>query len=269
MVTFKLSDLIHSIEIQYHNGKGVQLLKEDFDSLDPKPRTVSNIKYGRCYELLVFDNKQTLYYTEIHLLRDLEIYIDIPFQFYTNTRSRIFANANEKLLYIKVNYEILKINHGHNCRKYSDAYSGSYDQCKVSDMERKIQAKFNCSIPSMKSQPENLCKGPVTKNASQVFYEYFKSESTKCPQTCTKMTPIIGMPKHKAARGRGGKARLYFDNIVKVTEDFVSYDILRLVEISIKYKHLNNKCCFQHGCRDWRLLWSSYWILSFGLCTVV
>ena len=55
MVTFKLSDLIHSIEIQYHNGKGVQLLKEDFDSLDPKPRTVSNIKYGRCYELLVFD----------------------------------------------------------------------------------------------------------------------------------------------------------------------------------------------------------------------
>ena len=96
-------------------------------------------------------------------------------------------------------------------------------------MEEKIQAKFNCSIPSMKSQAENLCKGPVTKNASQVFYEYFKSESTKCPQTCTKMTPIFGMPKHKAARGRGGKARLYFDNIVKVTEDFVSYDILRLV----------------------------------------
>ena len=227
-VTFELSDLIHSIEIQYHNGKVVRWLKEDFDSLDPKPKTVSNIKYGRCYELEVFTYNQTLYYTEIHLLRDLEIYIDIPFQFYTNTRSRIFANVDEKL-YIKVSFEILKINHGHNCRKYSDSYSGSYDHCKESDMEEKIQAKFNCSIPSMKSQAENLCKGPVTKNASQVFYEYFKSESTKCPQTCTKMTPIFGMPKHKAARGRGGKARLYFDNIVKVTEDFVSYDILRLV----------------------------------------
>ena len=156
-MTFELSDLIHSIEIQYHNGKGVRWLKEDFDSLDPKPKTVSNIKYGRCYELEVFTYNQTLYYTEIHLLRDLEIYIDIPFQFYTNTRSRIFANVNEKL-YIKVSFEILKINHGHNCRKYSDSYSGSYDHCKESDMEDTLTTNFRyLRLGDLNLEPATLC----------------------------------------------------------------------------------------------------------------
>ena len=85
-VTYNLTDLINSIKIGYKSGKMVDLFKEDFDSF--KPVTISNIKYGRCYDLILFDNvDDDLYYVKFQLVRDLEIYVDIPHHFYTNTRS--------------------------------------------------------------------------------------------------------------------------------------------------------------------------------------
>ena len=56
-MTYNLSDLINSIEIRYQNGDSMTVLSEDFDTLDPEPRTITNQKYGRCYELMLFNNK--------------------------------------------------------------------------------------------------------------------------------------------------------------------------------------------------------------------
>ena len=42
------------------------------------------------------------------------------------------------------------------------------------------------------------------------------------------MVTILGMPKYyRPESGTAGIARLYVNNIVKVTEDFISYDLLR------------------------------------------
>ena len=42
------------------------------------------------------------------------------------------------------------------------------------------------------------------------------------------MITTFGMPKQENVENvEKSKARLYFDNTVKVTEDFVSYDLLR------------------------------------------
>ena len=43
------------------------------------------------------------------------------------------------------------------------------------------------------------------------------------------MIPVLGMPKQLKEDDDGGTAtaKLYFDSIVKVTEDFISYDLLR------------------------------------------
>ena len=51
---------------------------------------------------------------------------------------------------------------------------------------------------------------------------------TPCPQTFKEMTTTFGMPKQENEENiEKSKARLYFDNTVKVTEDFVRYDLLR------------------------------------------
>ena len=81
-VTYNLSDLINSIEIRYQNGDSMTVLSEDFDTLDPEPRTITNQKYGRCYELMLFNNNRSLFYVQVKLKRDLEIYVNLPYHFY-------------------------------------------------------------------------------------------------------------------------------------------------------------------------------------------
>ena len=225
-VTYNLSDLINSIEIRYQNGDSMTVLSEDFDTLDPEPRTITNQKYGRCYELMLFNNNRSLFYVQVKLRRDLEIYVNLPYHFYATSRPRIIATVKERL-YLQVTYEILKMNYDQNCKKYSKSFAGSYDNCKASDMEKKIQSKFNCTVPFvMKSS--NLCMGPVAEEASEMFDEYFETENFHCPQTCDKMITTFSMPKHKPETNKNKvKARIYFNSIVKVTEDFISYNLLR------------------------------------------
>ena len=59
-------------------------------------------------------------------------------------------------------------------------------------------------------------------------YERYQTNTVQCPQTFQKMITTFGMPKQEKEENiEKSKARLYFDNTVKVTEDFVSYDLLR------------------------------------------
>ena len=132
------------------------------------------------------------------------------------------------LLYMQVGYEILKINHGKRCKLYPDSfYAGSFDECKIHDLDEEIKSKFNGTVPYMMKQG-NLCRGSSAKEASDYYKEHVQTESLQCPQTCQTMSVSFGMPKYKDKKpGDFGKVRLYFNDIIKETEDFVSYDLLR------------------------------------------
>ena len=159
-----MSELLNSIDILYDNGKKEKVSNDNLDSL--KPRTINSLEYGRCYEL-IFNSKYSILFVDVNIKRNLEIYIDIPLHFYTNSKSRIFANT-EKKISITVTYEILKINFGRNHRDYSSIYAGSYDECKTFYMEDMVQGKYNCTVPSM-TKSGNICVGPVAKNASKTY----------------------------------------------------------------------------------------------------
>ena len=163
-VTYNMSELLNSIDILYDNGLKEKLSNDILESL--KPRTINSLEYGRCYEL-IFNSKYSILFVDVNIKRNLEIYIDIPLHFYTNSKSRIFANTGKEI-YITVTYEILKINFGRNHRDYSSIYAGSYDECKTFYMEDMVQDKYNCTVPSM-TKPENICVGPVAKNASKKY----------------------------------------------------------------------------------------------------
>ena len=226
-VTFNLFDLISSIEIRYRNSEEKEIRSDEFHLIVPKPRTISSQEYGRCYELNLFSNNQSVYYAQFRLKRNLEIFFDIPNHFYTSSKPRVVADTKNKL-YIEVTYEILEINYDQNCRKYLPSYTGSFDECELNDIEGKILQRLNCTVPFM-MKPGNICAGKVAEEASEMYKKYFEFESPKCLHPCHSMVSTFGMPKYKHEnRSHKVKTRLYINNnVVKTTEDYVSYNLLR------------------------------------------
>ena len=225
-VTYNLPDLISRIEIFYANGKKITVLEDEFDVM--APRTVSSLYYGRCYEFaLQFKHESPIIYFSMLLKRDLEIYFEFPLQFYANSKTRFFAKYTEKMS-IQVTYEIMKFNYDKTCRKYSlESFDGSFDQCKMTDIERKIQSEFNCTIPFF-MKPGNYCLGAVAVMANDMFDDMFTTDSLKCPRSCYKIVPVFGIPKRKPpTQWLKPGIKIYLNNDIKVTEDFVSYDLLR------------------------------------------
>ena len=49
----------------------------------------------------------------------------------------------------------------------------------------------------------------------------------KCPEPCVKLLTYFGYPHIQKNINSTGIVNLYFKDIVKVTEDFISYDLLR------------------------------------------
>ena len=145
----------------------------------------------------------------------------------TNSRLRV-ASETSKRIYVQVTYEILRSNHDPSCRKYAwNSYAGSYDQCKESDLEIKIKTKFNCTVPFVGTNPGTLCHETVAKLASNEFQKYFQRQSENCPQPCLNMLTTFGIPTYTNTTNGIGRAQFYFNTNVKVTDDFVSYDLLR------------------------------------------
>ena len=221
-VTYNFTDFVREIELLYQNGKKIKFKHDDLLSL--QTGITATQKYGRCYELDVFKNRNhSLTSATMYINRDLGVYIDLPFQYYTNARNRMFAKKDE-YMHRKVNYEILIINHDEDCKKYSESYDGSYDQCKASFINERIQRELNCSVPFF-MRPGKICAGAMAKNASEIYKHHFKAETEQCPPPCKHIISTFGAPKIK--QHKKGRVRFYFSNIVKVTEDFVSYDLVR------------------------------------------
>ena len=55
-VTYSFSDLIESVDFHYQNGKKVRISSASLE-LALQPRTIKVGKYGRCYEITLFNEK--------------------------------------------------------------------------------------------------------------------------------------------------------------------------------------------------------------------
>ena len=56
---------------------------------------------------------------------------------------------------------------------------------------------------------------------------FFSENLPKCASPCVNMQTTFGFPFFSNNNQSTGFVKLYFKNIVKITEDFVSYDLLR------------------------------------------
>ena len=110
------------------------------------------------------------------------------------------------------------------------------------------------------------CSGSKARKASELYKQYYKISDDACPQPCHNVIFYIGYPViHKRIiKTHLGLSRIYFKKIVKVSEDFVSYDLLRYQDSNeIKWYVI---FLSQHGGRDRRLLRIARWVLTDGYC---
>ena len=74
----------------------------------------------------------------------------------------------------------------------------------------------------------SYCKGDTIGKAINLYktsMRYLKDE--ECPDPCINLYASFGFPFISKNRNDFGRLRMYFKSIVKVTEDYVSYDFLR------------------------------------------
>ena len=229
-VTYNLSDLIETLTFKYENEETLTFTKTNFHAL--KPRTIGDINFGRCFEANLVNDGQFMPSVQFTVKKSIYIYVNIPFHYYTLSRSKLQVNVNE-YLYLDINYEIMNDNNGKSCRKYSDVqYLNSYDWCVSADVERRIKLDFNCTIPFLVTIEQKndsiICKGETAQKA----LNYFQTRQTECLDSCHNMITGFGFPFITRQNNSGtGFGRLYFKKIVKETEDFVSYDFLRFLII--------------------------------------
>lgn len=221
-VTHNFSDLVQSFSIRFK--KGEKLIYSGF-SKDLKVTEKGHYTFGRCFETQQMDKNDSIYTYDIMFSKSIYIYFNMPQQFYNDdSKSKIQANVGERQ-YLDITYEILKNNFAKNCKSYN---SNSYDFCKATEIENIIWAKFNCTVPFLTTSTVNVCNmKKISGEASKYFYKLIYTKLDQCPSPCTNMMTNLGLPSVTKDDAKIGFVRLYFKSIVKITEDFVSYDLLR------------------------------------------
>ena len=229
-VTYNLSDLIETFMYKLENAEIFTFTDRNLKTLDP--RTISDNTYGRCFEIrLVNSHKKHIQYVDIRVKRSVYVHLTAPFRFLDLfTRSKLPVNIDEDQ-FLEINYEIHKNNHGTTCRQYSNTYANSYDGCKSSSQEKSIEEKFNCTVPFFGKSIKNtkLCRGDTAKTATQYYLKIFKATSDCCPDPCLNMISWFGLPfiTSRSDYNGIGRVRLYFRKNIRMTEDFVTYGLLR------------------------------------------
>ena len=158
---------------------------------------------------------------------DSYMFIALPHNFYNDeTRAKIEIKAG-KVLFIEVNYEIHKANHDEKCHFYKNIGSDTYDECKK--VGKRLIDKFNCTIPFLDSKEFPICKRDEVLGEAIVFYkEAIYSEIESCPLPCVHMYANFGFPSFDNNKDNTtARVKFYFKTVVKITEDYISYDLLR------------------------------------------
>ena len=159
----------------------------------------------------------------------------MPNQFFNvnNARSKLQANVGQKL-YMEITYEILKENYAKTCKFYD---LNAFDNCHIAEMEERILKKFNCTVPFLTNPKHKVCSSKKNyKEASKYFSSLQLRQFAKCASPCVNMLTTFGFPFFSNNNQSTGFVKLYFKNIVKITEDFVSYDLLRYYQKETFFK---------------------------------
>ena len=224
-VTHNFSDLVESFRMRYKSGE-----KRDFSgSFEDLNMTVKgHTTFGRCFEIHIMTESDRLDAVDITFSKSIYIYFIVPHQFYNDdSKSKLHAIVGQSL-FIDITYEFMKENFGKTCKFY---LSETYDTCKSKEIEKKIFNKYNCTFPFLTTSSAKLCPKEgfqeISKEASKDFYKLFDSEFVKCPSPCINMRTFVGYPSLNSIDGNKGFVRIYFKSIIKTTEDFMSYDLLR------------------------------------------
>lgn len=227
-MTHNISDLLQRYLILYKSGKKFEC-KGDFKCLHP--REIGHRTYGRCFEIKLIQDQDTIFSVDIQIKKSIYIFFNLPNLFFNgNYRSKFEVNLGEDL-FLDVTYEILQNNFKKRCKKYPNAYHGSYDDCKMRQIEKRIVSMLNCTTPFINKPmlTKELCRGEHALNASNSFMKFANMLMPTCPDPCINMLCTFGFPfKSQNGNEEAGRVRLYLKSIVKYTEDFVSYTFLRL-----------------------------------------
>ena len=146
-----------------------------------------------------------------------------------STRSQ--ANPRETL-WLEATYEIFQTNYNDDCKKYSKSYNQSFDACKFEAINKKIYTLMNCSVPFIfkpdRTVPVEICQNvTVAQRAFDIYKEDRKKIIPECPVPSVNMITSFGYPIIEKREDSIGKVSIFFKNVVKVTNDFISYDLLR------------------------------------------
>ena len=222
-VTHNFSDLVETFIVYFDTGGKTDYIGTgSFKDLDVREK--AHFTFGRCFEIHFLNKSHSVQSVDIHFSKSIYVYFNMPNQFYNDdSKSKLVAHVGEKL-FLDITYEILKNNIGKTCKSYNDK---SYDFCKATEIKRRILNRFNCTVPFLYTSKYKLCNTNISGEASKYFIELIYAELDKCVSPCTNMVTIFGFPSYNKIGESKGFVRLYFKSIIKVTEDFVSYDLLR------------------------------------------
>ena len=186
-------------------------------------RDIGHLFYGRCFEIEIENEMESVSYITVDIKKPVLMYINLPHVFYNGVpRSKFQANIAESLQ-LEATYEILQTHFNDDCKTYSRTYDQSFDACKLEVFDTNI----NCSLPFMfnSNRREVICQ-----NVPLAYRSYWKHHWNilpECPISCVNMITSFGVPVIEKREDEKGTVFILFTNLVKVTEDFISYDLLR------------------------------------------
>ena len=219
-VAHNFSDLVETLTVNFQNG-GKSVYSGSFENMNVTEK--GHLTFGRCFQIHPMNESISVNKIDIKFLKSIYIYFSMPKQFYNdNSKSKLEANVGEKL-FLDITYEILKNNYVQTCKSYD--YE-SYDSCKSLQLQKTLLSKFNCTLPFATTSKYKVCKSTVSREASTYFKSIYNN-FVQCKSPCTNLLTTFGFPSYDKNDGSKGFVRLYFKSIVKITEDFVSYDLLR------------------------------------------
>ena len=170
-------------------------------------------------------SQENVFFVDLVSKMPLYVFLNLPGQFYhEDARSKIQVNNGESL-FLDVTYEVLKINNDPSCSHYDD--HASYDRCKLEQVGDFLDQTLGCRVPFIENTSSLMCQNETAEFASKIFKDRIGTQVEACPEPCAKIITFFGFPFISKNGKNTGFCRLYFKNIVKVTEDFVSYDLLR------------------------------------------
>ena len=164
-VTQDFDALIHYISFRFSSGLIKKYVGNNTDTLNVFE--IYSVSFGRCYEIALSQFSNGIHIVEIVTNFDAYVYVNLPGQFNNDgSKSRVVITKN-KMLFIEVTYEVLKMTSEETCKKYNSTQT--YDCCTYQALAKVMGKHLQCTVPYHRSNM-TICAGENNaKEVSQVL----------------------------------------------------------------------------------------------------